>query len=165
MRPGGPHDGTDWETEGLPEPSPSIRFVPVLVVAPSCGLLYTCEIRVNGRVVARTQGSHLPMSCPSTRAAQPTLTFPFFSIGSNSDGELIDIGYLLLATGSAPRMPNPALRRGGKLDDHHPYYRAPTSLRCHRSVEHGVPICQVTKGVLTEAGRYPPSNRHLVSGY
>ena len=33
----GPMDGTDWETEELPEPSPSIRFVPLLVVAPSCG--------------------------------------------------------------------------------------------------------------------------------
>jgi len=46
-------------------------------------LLYTCEIHVNGRVVARTQGSRPPMSCPSTRAGKPALTFPFFSIDSD----------------------------------------------------------------------------------
>src|SRR5207245_2875632 len=37
------------------------------------------EIGVNGRVVARTQGQRLPMSCPRTRAGTPALTFPFFS--------------------------------------------------------------------------------------
>ena len=42
-------------------------------------LLYTCEIRFNGRGVARAQGPRLPMSCPSTRAGKPAFTFPFLT--------------------------------------------------------------------------------------
>src|SRR5436309_99384 len=49
-------------------------------------------MRVNGWVVARTQGRRLPMSCPSTRAGKPALTFPFFGIGSNPTGFVISIG-------------------------------------------------------------------------
>src|SRR2546426_3274335 len=54
-------------------------------------LLYTCEIRVNGQVVARTQGRRLPMSCPSTRAGKFRLSPSPFSVS------------VQIPTGSAPQ--------------------------------------------------------------
>src|SRR5437879_11889135 len=43
-------------------------------------LLYTCEICVNGPVVARAQGRRLSMSCPSTRAGNRLSPFPFSAL-------------------------------------------------------------------------------------
>src|SRR5207244_4986986 len=57
-------------------------------------LLYTCEIHVNGRVVARTQGRRLPMSCPphegrlnrSSPYPPSRIRFEIDWAGSNSHG-------------------------------------------------------------------------------
>src|SRR2546427_365491 len=42
-------------------------------------LLYTCEIRVNGPGVARTQGRRLPMSCPKHEGRKAGSHLPFFA--------------------------------------------------------------------------------------
>src|SRR2546427_5986919 len=59
-------------------------------------LLYTCEIHVNGRVVARTQGRRLPMSCPphegrlnrSSPYPPSRIRFEIDWTGSNNHGTL-----------------------------------------------------------------------------
>src|SRR2546427_9706291 len=47
-------------------------------------LLYTCEIHVNGRVVARTQGRRLPMSCPP-HEGRLNRSSPYLLRGSGSN--------------------------------------------------------------------------------